>query len=92
MARQRRGHRAAVAPSAGPAAVPVGADALPHRPGPVDLLNARTVSTLFQKEIIQSGRLLYCADAYAVSEFDMLTLSYYQKLNEERKAILEAYN
>ena len=59
---------------------------------PVDLLNARAVSTVFQKEIIQSGRLLYCADAYAVAEFEMLTLSYYQKLNEERKAILGAFH
>ncbi len=58
---------------------------------PVDLVNARTVSTVFQKEIIQSGRQLYCADEYAVAEFEMLTLSYYQKLNEERKAILEAF-
>lgn len=58
---------------------------------PVDLLNAREVSTVFQKEIIKSGCRLYCADDYAVAEFEMLTLSYYQKLNEERKAILEAF-
>jgi len=56
----------------------------------VDLLNARTVSTVFQKEIVTKGRLLYCADRYAVDEFDMLTLSYYQKLNEERGGIIEA--
>lgn len=56
----------------------------------VDLINARQVSTVFQKEIIQ-GRLLYCANQYAVDEFEMLTLSYYQKLNEERKEILEAF-
>jgi predicted nucleotidyltransferase len=54
----------------------------------VDLLNARTVSTVFQKEIITKGRLLYCADRYAVDEFEMLTLSYYQKLNEERADII----
>ena len=58
---------------------------------PVDLLNAREVSTVFQKEIIKSGRRLYCADDDAAAEFEMLTLSYYQKLNEERKAILEAF-
>ena len=56
----------------------------------VDLLNARTVSTVFQKEIVTKGRLLYCADRYAVDEFEMLTLSYYQKLNEERSGIIEA--
>ena len=56
----------------------------------VDLLNARTVSTVFQKEIISKGKLLYCADRYAVDEFEMLTLSYYQKLNEERADIIAA--
>jgi len=58
---------------------------------PVDLLNAREVSTVFQKEIVKSGRRLYCADDDAAAEFEMLTLSHYQKLNEERKAILEAF-
>ena len=58
---------------------------------PVDLLNAREVSTVFQKEIVKSGRRLYCADDDVVAEFEMLTLSHYQKLNEERKAILEAF-
>lgn len=58
---------------------------------PVDLLNAREVSTVFQKEIVECGRLLYSADENAVAEFEMLTLSHYQKLNEERKAILDAF-
>jgi predicted nucleotidyltransferase len=56
----------------------------------VDLLNARIVSTVFQKEIVTKGRLLYCADRYAVDEFEMLTISMYQKLNEERSGIIEA--
>lgn len=56
----------------------------------VDLLNARTVSTVFQKEIVTKGRLLYCANRFAVDEFEMLTLSYYQKLNEERAEIIES--
>lgn len=55
----------------------------------VDLLNARTVSTVFQKEIVTKGRLLFCADRFAVDEFEMLTISYYQKLNEERRGIIE---
>ncbi|MFZ5997800.1 MAG: type VII toxin-antitoxin system MntA family adenylyltransferase antitoxin [Nitrospirota bacterium] len=57
----------------------------------VDLINVRTVSTVFQKEIIANGRLLYCADSYAVDEFEMLVLSYYQKLNEERSEILQSF-
>lgn len=56
----------------------------------VDLLNARTVSTVFQKEIVTKGRLLYCSNRFAVDEFEMLTLSYYQKLNEERAEIIES--
>jgi hypothetical protein len=58
---------------------------------PVDLLNAREVSTVFQKEIIESGRRLHGADDDAVAEFEMLTLSHYQKLNEERRAILDSF-
>jgi predicted nucleotidyltransferase len=58
---------------------------------PVDLLNAREVATVFQKEIVASGRLLYAGDAGAVAEFEMLALSLYQKLNEERGAILRAF-
>jgi predicted nucleotidyltransferase len=56
----------------------------------VDLLNARNVSTVFQKEIVTKGRLIYCRDRYAVEEFEMLTLSFYQKLNEERAGIIES--
>lgn len=57
----------------------------------VDLLNARLVTTVFQKEIIAGGKVIYSGDAYAREEFEMLVLSYYQKLNEERKGILEAF-
>ena len=56
----------------------------------VDLLNVRLVSTVFQKEII-FGELIYCGDRYAVDEFEMLTLSCYQKLNEERAEILAEF-
>jgi len=51
----------------------------------IDLINLRKVSTVFQKEIISADRRVYCGDANASDEFEMLTLSYYQKLNEERK-------
>lgn len=55
----------------------------------VDLINLRNVSTVFQKEVIVADRRIYCADEYAADEFDMLTISKYQKLNEERAGILE---
>ena len=54
----------------------------------VDLINLRQVSTVFQKEIIMAERRIFCADAYAADEFEMLVLSYYQKLNEERADVL----
>jgi uncharacterized protein len=49
------------------------------------------VSTVLQKEIIDHGRLIYAADPYIVDEFEMLFISYYQKLNEERQEILQAF-
>jgi uncharacterized protein len=56
---------------------------------PVDLINLRQVSTVFQKEIIMADRRIYCADLNAADEFEMLVLSLYGKLNEERRDILE---
>lgn len=55
----------------------------------VDLVNLRRVSTVLQKEVVAADRRIYCADEYAADEFEMLTISYYQKLNEERAGILE---
>jgi len=54
----------------------------------VDLINLRQAPTVFQKEIIFSERRIYCADTRAAEEFEMLVLSYYLKLNEERAEIL----
>jgi predicted nucleotidyltransferase len=55
----------------------------------VDLIDIRHVDTVFQNEIIQSGRLLFCSNTYLVEEFEMLTMSYYQRLNEERAEIVK---
>jgi len=57
----------------------------------VDLVNLRQASTVFQKEVIAAERIIFCADNYAVQEFEMLTISYYQKLNEERAGILAEF-
>jgi predicted nucleotidyltransferase len=56
----------------------------------VDIINLRNVSTVFQKEIVTADRRIYTGDSYAAEEFEMLTLSYYQKLNEERAEIIES--
>jgi predicted nucleotidyltransferase len=58
---------------------------------PVDLINLRMVSVVFRKEIIETGRLIHAADIEAVDTFEMLTISFYQKLNEERKEILDEF-
>lgn len=55
---------------------------------PVDLLNLRQVSTVFQKEVVMADRRIYTGDEYAAEEFEMLTLSFYQKLNQERAEVL----
>jgi predicted nucleotidyltransferase len=55
----------------------------------VDLVNLRTVNTVFQNEIIQQGRIVYQQHERTVDEFEMQVMSSYQKLNEERAGILE---
>ncbi len=57
----------------------------------VDLINLRLVSTVLQMQVVETGHLLDRADPYAIAEFEMLTLSFYQKLNEERKEILQVF-
>jgi predicted nucleotidyltransferase len=55
----------------------------------VDMINLRLVDTLFQNEIVQSGRLLFCADEVSRLSFEMMALSLYQKLQDERRGIVE---
>ncbi|MBI4753590.1 nucleotidyltransferase domain-containing protein [Candidatus Desantisbacteria bacterium] len=57
----------------------------------VDLINLRQVSTVFQKEITLSQRRIFCTDDYAADKFEMLVLSFYLKLNEERQQILDEF-
>ena len=54
----------------------------------VDLINLRQAPTVLQKEVVAAERRIYLADEYAAAEFEMLTLSFYQKLNEERGNII----
>jgi uncharacterized protein len=57
----------------------------------VDLVNIRLTSTVFQFQVVATGRLVYVGDEKAAQEFEMLTISKYQKLNEERRPILDAF-
>jgi len=54
----------------------------------VDLLNVRRVSAVLQKEAVMADRRIYTGDEHAADEFEMLTLSFYQKLNQERTEVL----
>ena len=55
----------------------------------VDLVNLRMVNTVFQHEIIQNGRIIYMKDENTIDLFEMIVISLYQKLNEERAGILQ---
>jgi len=55
----------------------------------VDLINLRQVPTVLQKEVVAADRRIYQADLFAADEFEMLTLSNYQKLNAERAEIIK---
>ena len=53
-----------------------------------DLINLHQASTILRKEIIAAERRIYCVDKNAADEFEMLTLSFYQQLNRERREIV----
>lgn len=56
----------------------------------IDLVNLRQVSTVLQMQVISKGQLIFEGDLYTRQTFEMYTLSFYQKLNEERAEILES--
>jgi len=57
----------------------------------VDFVNLRLASTVFQHEVIHNSRLLLVVDQEVILAFEMSVLSAYQKLNEERREILEEF-
>ncbi|MEM7736811.1 MAG: nucleotidyltransferase domain-containing protein [Deinococcota bacterium] len=57
----------------------------------IDLINLRQVNTVFQNEIIHTGRWIDIQDEEAVLAFEMMVLSAHQKLNEERADILKSF-
>ena len=56
----------------------------------VDIIHLRKVDTVFQYTIITTGTCIATLDKTAAQEFEMHTMSLYQKFCEERKDILEA--
>lgn len=56
----------------------------------IDLVNLRLVDTVFQYRILETGRLVLCADSNAKQLFELITVLKHLKLQEERKIILDA--
>jgi uncharacterized protein len=54
----------------------------------VDPINLRRVDTILRKEVVMADRRIFTGDRYAADEFEMLTISFYQRLNAERAEIL----
>lgn len=54
----------------------------------VDLIDLNQASTVFQAQIIQTGKVIYCISESQKAQFEMKTLKMYVKLNEERSEIL----
>ncbi|WP_227762749.1 type VII toxin-antitoxin system MntA family adenylyltransferase antitoxin [Zhaonella formicivorans] len=55
----------------------------------VDLIDLNQASTVFQMQVIRTGKVIYCSDENRRMLFHLLALKKYVKLNEERKCILE---
>jgi len=55
----------------------------------VDLVDLKLATTVFQTQIIATGKLIYCTDELLKMKFEMLTLKMYAKLNEERQVVLD---
>jgi predicted nucleotidyltransferase len=54
----------------------------------IDLIDLYKANTVLQMQVLEKGHLLWQADPTKVAEFEYLTMSFYQKLNDERKLIL----
>jgi len=55
----------------------------------VDLVDLYKSNTILQIQVIKTGELIWEGNLNKVREFEYLTLSYYQKLNDERADILK---
>jgi uncharacterized protein len=55
----------------------------------VDLIDLNKASTVFQAQIIHTGKVIYCIDNQKKAQYELKTLKMYAKLNEERSPILK---
>lgn len=54
----------------------------------IDLVDLLQANTVLQKQIVTSGKLLYCKDKTKCAKFETTVLSCYLELNDFRKDIL----
>jgi hypothetical protein len=55
----------------------------------VDLIDLNEASTVFQAQVVHTGKVIYCADEKRKDLYELKTLKMYAKLNEERLPILK---
>lgn len=55
----------------------------------IDLIDLNKASTVFQAQIVQTGKTIYCRDERKKEEFELKALKMYVKLNEERSEIIK---
>lgn len=55
----------------------------------VDLVDLRKASTVFQGQIVATGKILYSTDEQTRMNYEMKVLKMYAKLGEERKLIID---
>jgi uncharacterized protein len=55
----------------------------------VDLINLNKASTVFQGQIVSTGKAIYCLDNKIRMDYEMKSLKMYAKLSEERKHIID---
>lgn len=55
----------------------------------IDLVDLYKANTILQIQVLKTGKLVWICDDIKVKQFEYLTLSYYQKLNDERADILK---
>jgi predicted nucleotidyltransferase len=56
----------------------------------VDLIDINKASTVFQGQIVSTGKVIYCLDEKIRMDYEMKTLKMYAKLNEERQNIIDS--
>jgi predicted nucleotidyltransferase len=55
----------------------------------VDLVDLSKASTVFQVQVVSTGKVIYCNDERRRMFFEMTVLKKYAMLNEERQCIME---